>query len=1031
MTRARPDLRSHALLVTLITAAALLWPGARALAQGSTGTQRAPVWAQPPQQQTPAPSAQGVPAWAQPQRPPQQQPTAQLASPVIVRVGGRPSTEQEFARVAEPYFRMLRLQLGPSFAGDVQRMATFNVLDELIRRELLALEAQRLKIQAAPEDVDSLLAHDPYFFTDGKFDAAKFNSYKTAPGSNYMRMLPQLREAAAVRKLDESLRKRFSPTPAQLREEWARRNDQVRLRLLPLLTRDMSLDPEASEAEWAQYYQAHPDQFTRKTRARLRYARLPLPPEGDSSRATAETQAMARGRAIADSLRQRVLPDTSAELTDSGLFDLPAPAIPGIGRVTGLTDTLALLDVDSTIRVVGPYPGREAVIVGAVTERRPKHVPPMREVLGDVKRRADVEKRRTANETDRLDFYQAHRERWRGRRAGVTRLVLDPSSLAVSAPGAAEVDRWYAQLGHSLFGIPDTSRAWLPPITDSLRTVVRERITRDERAQRGAEAATRMAAAFRTARDPWTLAKANGAVAETLAFMTGSGPDTLFGRTFIDSLLVGAPTVRGVAQGPRAFGTRWIVWRVDYADTSFVPPYEAARNRSDQEFAESRRVRDEDEARTYFDQHRTDYRTPVRYGLDYVLVRVPSPDSVRIPEAEIRRTYDANQNAYRQEEQVKARHILFMIREGARDASPDAEKKAKARADSLLAAIRKDGSDFAELARRFSQEPGASTSGGDLGWFGRGRMVKEFEEAAFALKPGEVSQVVRTQFGYHIIKVEDHRAAGVRPYSEMHEEIRTQMAQARGDSIARRSAATLRRKLAAGGDTKALSARYGGVATANPIAPNDALPAIGFVEGLAPELPKLVVGKWAPHVYRAGNAWMALRVREVVPQRPTEFDEVKAQTIEDMKNAKRRLLLDGKVAAIRSGLTAGATLDSLAAPYGGLKDTGFLSQTSGFLPGVGNEPRVVARAFAMKPGELTDTLQVTPGVAWMRLEEKKSGDPATYKTATAQIEAEMVKKKYDAWVEAKKKSVTVEILRADLKGPRPNPFGGMSAAAGR
>jgi len=1031
MTRARPDLlRSPAPLVILITAAALLCACGRALAQGATGTQRVPVWAQPPQQQTPAPGAQGVPAWAQPQRPPQQ-PPAQLASPVIVRVGGRPITEQGFDRVAEPYFRMLRAQLGPSFAGDVQRMATFNVLDELVRRELLALEAQRLKIQATPEDVDSLLVHDPYFLTDGKFDAVKFNSYKTQPGSNYTQMLPQLSEMAAVRKLDESLRKRFSPTPAQLREEWARRNDQVRLRLLPLLTRDMSLDPEASEAEWAQYYQAHPDQFTRKTRARLRYARLPLPAEGDSSRAAAEAQAMARGRSIADSLRRRALPDTSAELTDSGLFDLPSPAIPGIGRVTGLTDTLALLDIDSTIRVVGPYPGRDLVIVGAVTERQPKHVPTMREVLGDVRRRADVEKRRTTNEKDRLEFYQAHRERWRGRRAELTRLVLDPASLAVSAPGGVELDRWYARHGHSLFGIPDTSKAWLPPITDSMRTVVRGRIMGDERAQRGAEAATRMAGALRTARDPWALAKANGAAAETLAFMTSSGPDTLFGRPFIDSLLASAPATRGAVQGPRAFGTRWVVWRVDHADTSFVPSYEAVRSRSDQEFAESRRVQDEADGRAYFDQHRTDYKTPVRYGLDYVLVRVPLPDSVRIPESEIRRAYDANRNAYRQEEQVKARHILFLTREGARDASPDADQKARARADSLLAAIRKEGGDFAELARRFSQEPGASTSGGDLGWFGRGRMVKEFEEAAFALKPGELSPVVRTQFGYHIIKVEDRKAAGVRPYSEMRDEIRAQMAQARGDSIARRSAATLRRKLAAGGDAKALSARYGGVAKASPIAANDALPAIGFVEGLAPELPKLLAGTWAPHVYRAGNAWMALRVREVVPQRPADFDEVKAQAIEDMKDAKRRLLLNGKVAAIRSGLATGATLDSLAAPYGGLRDTGFLSQASGFLPGVGSEPRVVARAFAMKPGEQTDTLQVTPGVVWIRLEEKKSGDPATYQTATAQIEVEMVKKKYDAWVEAKKKSVTIEILRADLKGPRPNPFGGATVTAGR
>src|SRR5262249_11303920 len=127
---------------------------------------------------------------------------------------------------------------------------------------------------------------------------------------------------------------------------------------------------------------------------------------------------------------------------------------------------------------------------------------------------------------------------------------------------------------------------------------------------------------------------------------------------------------------------------------------------------------------------------------------------------------------------------------------PDADRRAKASADSLLAEIRKRGVDFAELAKKFSQEPGASSSGGDLGWFGRGRMVPEFEKAAFSLPPGGISPVVKTQFGYHIIKVEDRRAAGMRPFGEVRIAIRTQLAQARGDSSARRSALALKRRLA-------------------------------------------------------------------------------------------------------------------------------------------------------------------------------------------------------------------------------------------
>jgi len=74
---------------------------------------------------------------------------------------------------------------------------------------------------------------------------------------------------------------------------------------------------------------------------------------------------------------------------------------------------------------------------------------------------------------------------------------------------------------------------------------------------------------------------------------------------------------------------------------------------------------------------------------------------------------------------------------------------------------------------------------------------------------------------------------------------------------------------------------------------------------------------------------------------------------------------------------------------------------------------------------------VAAGVAWMRVEEKKPADPAGYKAGAAQIEAEMVKTRYDAWIVEKKKTVPVEILSADLKGPRPNPFGGLSVSGGR
>ncbi len=995
--------RGHAPAILMTVAvAALLAAALPRLSSAQDQGQGVPIWRQTTQAQAPAtprPASPAVPA------PP--------ASPAIAMVGARSITQDDFDRIAQPYFQRLRTQLGAGFTPEMERVASFNVLDELVRRELLALASQRTVATVTQADIDAFLQQEQAFFTNGKFDPAKLAAYKSSPSSNYPAMLPRLRELAAMNRLDTSLRKRFAPTPAQLRSEWAQRNDQVRFRVLPLLTRDMSVEAEATEAEWADYYRAHPEQFMRKTRVRLRYVRLPLPPAADSTRGIEEARALARARGVADSLRAGTLSDGATELTDTGLFDVPAPYLPGLGRVGALADTLARIDQDSTIRVVGPFTGTDAVVVGLVTERQGHRVPPLGEVVADVRRRADADKRRAANEADRRAYFDAHRDQWRGPHVALTRVRLNAATLAPKGPAPRDVERWYAQHGRELLG-PAAGSA-LPPLTDSVRALARAGWLDEQRGALAAAGMARVVAALRTGGDVAAIAQANGAVAETLSLARGAAPDTVLGPVIVDSLLASAVGSKGVVQGPRAYGQRWLAWQIDAVDPTYVPPYEAVRAASDLGFTQERNRQDEVEARAYFEQRRASYQQPVKYGLDHVAIHIASPDSVNVPDADVRAHYDANPQAYRQQEQVKARHILFMTREG----GPEADQRAHARADSLLAAIRKDGGDFAELAKRFSQEPGAATGGGDLGWFGRGRMVKEFEDAVFALQPGQVSAVVHTQFGYHIIKVEDRKAPGMKPYDDVHAEIRQQLAQARADSSARRAAEALVRQLGHGGEATALSAPYGGVSTDNPVGPNDAVPSIGFVQNLAPDLPGMTPGAWAPKIYRSGTTYLVLRLRERVAARPAEFTEVRSQATEDMKNAKRRAKLEQKAGVIRTALAAGASLDSLAAPWGGLKDSGLLNSTATFVPTLGGVPRVVQKAFTMRQGEVSDTLEVAPGVAWIRVEERKRGDESAYPAFAAQLANELTHKKYDDWIAEQKRTVRVRILRPDLKGPRP------------
>jgi len=136
---------------------------------------------------------------------------------------------------------------------------------------------------------------------------------------------------------------------------------------------------------------------------------------------------------------------------------------------------------------------------------------------------------------------------------------------------------------------------------------------------------------------------------------------------------------------------------------------------------------------------------------------------IAVTDAESRKFYDDNKARFRQDDAVHASHILIRTPEKA-DAA--AKAKAKTQADDLLAQVRK-GADFADLAKKHSQDPGSAPNGGDLGFFSKGQMVPAFEQAAFGLKPGQTSGVVETSFGYHIIRVSEYRAGRDLGYDEV------------------------------------------------------------------------------------------------------------------------------------------------------------------------------------------------------------------------------------------------------------------------
>ncbi|HIV70089.1 MAG TPA: peptidylprolyl isomerase [Candidatus Aquabacterium excrementipullorum] len=175
----------------------------------------------------------------------------------------------------------------------------------------------------------------------------------------------------------------------------------------------------------------------------------------------------------------------------------------------------------------------------------------------------------------------------------------------------------------------------------------------------------------------------------------------------------------------------------------------------------------------------TVFREPEHADVQYVVLDLEALKSrVSVSEDDLRKSYEQNLKNYTQPEERRASHILVKAEKSA----PAAERQAaKAKAEKLLAEVKKNPGQFAELARKNSEDPGSAANGGDLDFFGRGNMTKPFEDAVFSLKKGQISEVIESDFGYHIIELTDVRGGQAQPFeavrAQIEDDARKQLAQ--------------------------------------------------------------------------------------------------------------------------------------------------------------------------------------------------------------------------------------------------------------
>ncbi len=350
----------------------------------------------------------------------------------------------------------------------------------------------------------------------------------------------------------------------------------------------------------------------------------------------------------------------------------------------------------------------------------------------------------------------------------------------------------------------------------------------------------------------------------------------------------------------------------------------------------------------YYDAHREEFRVAEKATLRYVKF---DPDQylkdLTLSDEDLQSYYRRHQEQFDVPEQVKASHILFRI---SADADEDMRRKKRQLAEKVLAEVRAgDGKNFAELARRYSDDAGSAVQGGSLGYFPHGTMVPAFEEAAFALEPGQISDVVETSFGLHIIKCEGRIEAGIKPLAEVLDQVKKGLAAEQARQMAMDKAMSAYSKHRQTGDLAA-AAEENGLTVEETGAFGRGEPIAGI--GNAPEVNaaafRLKAGELArPVVLPQGIYLLALkeRIESTIPELQAVRSAVERAYRREQSGELARKAAEQLLADLKGGKTLRQLVKSTLLQ---VEETGLFARTYGtYVPNIGSSAELAAAAFEL------------------------------------------------------------------------------------
>jgi peptidyl-prolyl cis-trans isomerase D len=398
--------------------------------------------------------------------------------------------------------------------------------------------------------------------------------------------------------------------------------------------------------------------------------------------------------------------------------------------------------------------------------------------------------------------------------------------------------------------------------------------------------------------------------------------------------------------------------------------------------------------KAYYEQNKGRFQIPEKRVVRYALLDLTQlRQNTVVTDDELKVVYQQNIQQFQVPNRVHAEHILLLTTTGKTDAEVAEIKK---KAEDILAQAKKKGANFEDLAKKYSEDPGSKAKGGDLGWVLQGQTVPEFEKAAFSLNKGEISDLIKTQYGFHIIKVLDKETAHTKTFDEVKDTLRPNYLLNKVDQEASKTADQISADIRQSNKTTLdqLAQKYHlTIAETHPVGPGEPVLELGNGQDVKDEIFHLRQGDLSLPL-RTDRGYVVLSLRQSLPAHQGTLEEVRDKVVAELKQQKANELAQTKAQELEKRVKAGEKFAGAAKALGLDPKTSDPFARNGSVPNLGSGKQL-APAFSLKVGQVGPPLNLGSNWAVYQVAERQEANPADFEKQKKEITDTLLKEKRD------------------------------------